>query len=259
MFARERLQDAAPALAPAAGGAAGSPSRPAASALTTAASIPPVPEQVSVNTGLRGLEDVLQVFGRPRRGSPWPPATRWYVTGLASSSSVSSGTGVGPGVNRRGFIGRIRLTLGRKGLSAAGILRTNGQNRSFARSASTGNVFPRWRFGRTRPSIARFRPAVLKPGDSHWAGQLTANGLEWGMGDGPISRVVQIHSIRCRAATGDRNARLRTSSRRRRPAAPGRRSRRRCRPAHCAWAMSVSICSAASSSPACRSVCLPDS
>ena len=75
---------------------------PAASVLLTAASIPPVPEQVSVNTGCAVWKTYFRSSVTSARIA-FASAARWYVTGLASSSSVSSGTGVGPGVNRRGF------------------------------------------------------------------------------------------------------------------------------------------------------------
>src|SRR5947207_7820799 len=76
---------------------------PGGTQLDTAASMPPVPEAVMARTVLRVWKTYFRsssTSARMARNS----AERWKKTGLANSSSVSSGTGVGPGVSKRGFI-----------------------------------------------------------------------------------------------------------------------------------------------------------
>ena len=65
--------------------------------------MPPVPDAVSTATVFFVWKTYFKsstTSARMARNS----ALRWKKTGLASSRSVSSGTGVGPGVNRRSFI-----------------------------------------------------------------------------------------------------------------------------------------------------------
>src|SRR5262249_39784885 len=60
---------------------------------------------------------------------------RWKKTGRASSSSVSSGTGVGPGVRRRNFIIRVRSLFDGRNWFDAGIVK-NGRTRGLRRLSS---------------------------------------------------------------------------------------------------------------------------